>query len=211
MVKVDLDGDDGRIDCRVGSVLGPAATLIPVNVVRQEVRELLEAGSPAYLSFTDRGSLVALRGVASSASASGSEVYFVVTDGVQVPQRRAAERVPLITHTRLSSLDGEGNIEGQTTDTVTANLSSSGALIASRPGIGDGPRFSIEFFFGRERTAVRCQASLARRTPTHVGVAFTHMEDADRVRLSEILADYERRRQAALNGPARTWAEVKGA
>ncbi len=211
MVKVDLDGEEERIECRVGSVLGPAATLIPVNEVRPEIRELLEAGSPGYLSFTDHGALVALRGVVSGSSASGSEVYFVVTDGVQVPQRRVAERVPLITHAQLSTLDGDGKVDGPTTDTVTANLSSSGALIALRPGIGHGPRFAIQFFFGRERTAVRCEASLARRTATHIGVGFTHMEDADRVRLTEILADYERRRQAALHVTSRAGADLRRA
>jgi len=202
LVKVDLDSEEERIDCRVMSVLGPAATLMPVNEIQPEVREQLEAGSPGYLSFTHHGALVALRGVVSSASASGAEVYFVVTDGVQLPQRRVAERVPLITHARLATLDSDGGADGPPTDTVTANLSSSGALIALRPGIGAGPRFAIQLFFGRERTAVRCEASLARRTATHIGVGFTRIEDADRVRLNEILAEYERRRQAALRpGP----------
>ena len=211
MVKVDLDGEEQRIECRVSSVLGPAATLIPVDTIEPGIRALLEAGSPGYLSFTHNGKLVALRGVVSSAAASGAEVYFVVTDGVQVPQRRVAERVPLITHAQLSTLDEQGNAVGPTTDTVTANLSSSGALIALRPGIGDATRFAVQFFFGRERTPVRCDAALARRTATHIGVGFTHIEDADRQRLAEILADFERRRQAALQVTARPSARVKRA
>ncbi|MGA2928289.1 MAG: PilZ domain-containing protein, partial [Solirubrobacteraceae bacterium] len=200
-----------RIDCIVASVLGPTATLIPVREVLPETLELLEAGSPAYLSFTHHGALVALRGVASAASASGDEVYFVVTDGVQVPQRRGAERVPLITHAQLQTIDDAGNAIGPTIDTVTANLSSGGALIAVRPGIGESPRFAIQFFFGRERTAVRCEASLARRTATHIGVGFTRMDAADRAVLANILADYERRRQAALHVAERPGAGLKRA
>jgi hypothetical protein len=210
-VKVDLDGAEQRIDCLVGSVFGPAATLIPIVMIAPQILELLEAGSPGYLSFTHKGTLVALRGVVSTASASGTEVYFVVTDGVQVPQRRVAERVPLITHAQLSTLDNDGNTAGPTTDTVTANLSSSGALIAVRPGIGDGPRFAIQFFFGRERTPVRCEALLARRTAKHIGVGFTRMDDADRERLTEILSEFERRRQAALHVPARPSAGLERA
>ena len=188
-IRIDLDSSDASIDGRVRFVTGPVAVIAPVEGIGVAVREELNSGSLGYLVFTHRGAAVALHGLVRVAPGMDDGLAFVVDDGVQIPQRRSAERVALVTRARVCSADSDGvPDERSATDTVTADLSLGGARLTRRPGIGDGPRLQVELFFGTDPVPLRCGALVARRTPTHLGVRFIDMQDADRERLSRILA-----------------------
>jgi c-di-GMP-binding flagellar brake protein YcgR len=145
------------------------------------------------MSFIHEGSLVGLRGVATTASEDMTELAFVVSDGVQVEERRVAERVELITRARIAAItDHEAGGESPT-DTFTADISLGGVRIQHRPGLGAGPGFRVELFFAGDPTPIACEAQLARRTPTHLGLRFIDLPAAERSRLARILTEYQLR------------------
>jgi len=164
-------------------VLGPVATLIPTEV-DPDLRARLTRGMLTFMVFDHHGVMVALRGVARAPSL-GEALEFIVIDGVQVAERRTTARLPICARVRLTQVGCADVVETQ-----TADLSLGGALIASCPGFGSGLHVDIELFVEDGEPAIRCRATIARRTPTHVGVAFSEIDDADRIRLAGILADY---------------------
>jgi hypothetical protein len=190
-VTVELDGETEAIGCQIGGVSGPVATLSPLTELAPELRELLAPGRLGFMTFRHAGGPVALRGV-TLAVAESQQLEFVVIDGVQVAERRGAERIRLLTPVRAAVLDADGAVTASIA-TVTSNLSLGGALITSRPGLGGGPKWQLELSLPRDPDPVRCDALLARQTPTHVGVKFDNLEDADRLRLAQTLADHQRR------------------
>ena len=138
-VRIDLDGSDVSIDGRVSFVTGPVGVIAPVAEIDPTAGEELASGSLGYLLFTDRGAAVALRGLARRAPGIDDGVAFVVVDGVQIPQRRSAERLAFVTRARVCQLSDEGVAdERSTTETVTADLSLGGARLTLRPGIRRG-------------------------------------------------------------------------
>jgi hypothetical protein len=193
-VPVELDGEfDGQIDalvCRVGSVHGPVATLGPVDEVPPRVLERLTPGSLGFMVFSHHGTPVGLRGVVRSAPGE-EQVEFVVIDGIQVAERRTAERIAMIAPVRATAAGSD-----EAVSTVTANLSLGGALLTRRPGLGPGAQWSIEVSLPGDPNPVRCDAAMARITPTHIGVRFDEMQEDDRIRLAGALADHQRRRAA---------------
>ncbi len=191
-VKLNLDGEDEDIDCQVRYVAGPVALLNCVSEVTPQIRSRMTPGSLCLMAFTHRGALVGLRGVATGASEDLSELAFVVADGVQVEERRNAGRVAFVTRARICALTSDGIAE-PSTETFTADLSLGGARVGRRPGLGDGPRFRLELFFAGDPAPVRCEAQLARQTPTHLGLRCTDVQPLDRLRLAAILADYQLR------------------
>jgi PilZ domain len=129
--------------------------------------EDLIAGTPAYREFEHRGSVIALRGIA-VASGHQSELQFVVTDGVQVPEHRAARRVPLVARARIFSGVGDDG-DKPAVETVTVNISHTGVLVERRPGLLERRlRLAIELFPDDDPTPIRCDATVVRRSPTHV-------------------------------------------
>jgi PilZ domain len=196
-VRLDLDTDDDPIECEVASVLGPVATLIP-GEVNPDLRARLTPGLLTFMVFHHHGVMVALRGVARAASA-GEALEFIVIDGVQVAERRTTARLQVCARVRITDAGCDGSADACTYETHTADLSLGGALVVSCPGLGSGPQWEIELLLEDGAPPIRCHATVARRTPTHVGVAFGDMEDADRIRLAGVLADYrpaDRRRAA---------------
>jgi hypothetical protein len=197
-VRIDLDAKvDWEVDCiecRVQSINGPVATLAPVDEVAVAVHERLSPGSLCFLTFTHGRAPVALRGVA-LAVADSDDLEFVVVDGIQVAERRNAERTPLVTAVRAAPMQPDGE-PGNQVATVTSNLSMGGALLLRRPGLGEGPRWQIELFLPGQPTQVHCNAVLARATPSHFGVKFINMEEADQLRLAGLLAGIQRRAPA---------------
>lgn len=113
-------------------------------------------------------------------------------DGIQVAERRTAERIAMITPVRATP-GGAADAVG----TVTANLSLGGALLTRRPGLGEGPHWQLEISLQGDSTPVRCEAAIARITPTHIGVRFDDISEDDRIRLAGALADHQRRRAGA--------------
>lgn len=184
-VAVVLDDESEEIDCTVGSVAGPVATLTYRGALTPTLSARLTPGSLAFLVFEHRGMPVALRGAA-GADVDSATIEFVVLDGVQVDERRTIGRVPLVIPVRVTP----DPVNGDTTDlieTVSVNLSPTGALIERRPGLTDGSPWKVELVVPSPEEPIRCQAKVARQTPTHIGIAFSGIEDAEQARLDAIL------------------------
>jgi PilZ domain len=193
-VRVDLDAkvdwEADCIECRVQSIHGPVATLAPAGEIAEDVQTRLSSGSLCFLTFTHGRAPVALRGVA-LAVAGSAELEFVVVDGIQVAERRSAERTPLVTALRAAPVEPDGTV-GAPVATVTSNLSMGGALLLKRPGLGEGSRWQIELFLPGDPVHVHCEAVLARETPTHLGVRLIHVQEADQLRIAGVLAGLQR-------------------
>lgn len=197
-VRVDLDAkvdwEVHSIDCRVQSVQGPVATLAPEAEVAADVQTRLKTGVMCFLTFEHGRAPVALRG-AVLGQADSTNLEFVVVDGIQVAERRSAERTQMVAAVRAYPLSvpdaGAGPVS-----TVTSNLSMGGALILRRPGLGDATRWRIELFLPGDPDPVRCEAELARATPTHMGVRFIGVSEADQLRVAGVLASVQRRTPA---------------
>jgi hypothetical protein len=170
----------------VASIAGAVAALTRLGPPTD-----VPAGALGYMVFEHKGSLVALRGVTTDVSSDGPELEFVVIDGVQLPERRAGERVELSARVRMFP-PGLGDDADAAVESVTSNISSSGALVERRPGLGDGPDFKLELFLGGDPAPIRCGAELARFTPTHLGIKFTDMQEADRVRVGGVIFRLQR-------------------
>ena len=198
VVRVDLDAKvDWEVDCiecRVQAIQGPVATLAPTSAIVGAVQNRLASGSLCFLTFEHNRAPVALRGVALASSGS-DELEFVVVDGIQVAERRSAERTSLVTAVRATPVGADGTLR-ETAGTVTSNLSMGGALLLKRPGLGSGPRWKIELFLPGDPEHVHCEAELARETPTHIGVRLVGMQEADQLRLAGVLAGLQRRAPA---------------
>jgi hypothetical protein len=193
-VRVDLDAKvDWEVDsiqCRVQSIQGPVATLIPQGDIADTVQTRLTSGSLCFLTFEHGRAPVALRGVALKA-AERDELEFVVVDGIQVAERRSAERTPLVTAVKATPVQPGGNA-GDPVATVTSNLSMGGALLLKRPGLGEVSKWRVELFLPGDPEHVHCEAVLARETPTHLGVRLLNVQEADQLRIAGVLAGLQR-------------------
>lgn len=195
-VTITLDTEDEGIDCLVRSVSGPVALLHRKGEIPAEVTRKLAAGSSCLMAFTHAGALVGLRGIATTASEDLTELAFVVSDGVQVEERRVAERVSLITRIRIGAVTEEGSAE-PAAETFTADVSLGGVRVERRPGLGAGPAFRLELFLRDEPSPIACGAQLARETPTHLGLKFTGMHPEQRSRLARVLAEHQLRTRSS--------------
>jgi c-di-GMP-binding flagellar brake protein YcgR len=193
-VRVDLDAkvdwEVNCIECRVQAVQGPVATLTPDGEVPADVQSRLASGSLCFLTFEHGRAPVALRGVALK-DAERDELEFVVVDGIQVAERRSAERTPLVTAVKATPVLADGS-SGQTVSTVTSNLSMGGALLLKRPGLSEVSKWRVEIFLPGVSEHVHCEAVLARETPTHLGVRFINVQEADQLRVAGVLAGLQR-------------------
>jgi PilZ domain len=197
-VRVDLDAkvdwEVDSIECRVQSIQGPVATLVPGGDIADSVQTRLTSGSLCFLTFEHGRAPVALRGVALKA-ADRDELEFVVVDGIQVAERRSAERTPLVTAVKAAPVEPGGNV-GDPVATVTSNLSMGGALLLKRPGLGEVSKWRVELFLPGDPEHVHCEAVLARETPTHLGVRLINVQEADHLRIAGVLAGLQRRTPA---------------
>jgi hypothetical protein len=186
-VRIDLDAkvdwETNCLECRVQSVQGPVATVIPERELPEEVQTRLASGSLCFLTFEHGRAPVALRGVALK-DAEREELEFVVVDGIQVAERRS-------TAVRATPVMADGTA-GQTVATVTSNLSMGGALLLKRPGLGEFSKWQLEVFLPGVSEHVHCDAVLARETPTHLGVRLMNVQEADQLRIAGILAGLQR-------------------
>lgn len=145
-------------------------------------------GALGFLLFEHRGSPTALKGIAAVSGTDEADIAFVVIDGVQLPERRAAVRVQLRALARIWAPGGEN---GEGIEAAAANVSAGGVLIERPVGLGDGRRFVLELALEGDAEPIRCDAVIVRQTRTHVAMKFTDIQDADRVRLAGMI-----RRQA---------------
>jgi PilZ domain len=190
-VEIHLDGEDEIIvPCRVVRVEGSVATLesaegdpvLPGNTA---------PALPGYLVFEHAGRQVALKGIAAPDANEVTELLFVVIDGVQLPERRSAERVEIDAYARLFLPVAVADREY--VDTPLADLSVSGMRVERHPSLDVEPCYRLELYIGAESTPIRCDAEVARTTATHVGMKFVGLADADRAILAAIVASRQSR------------------
>jgi hypothetical protein len=190
-VSINLDGAAEPIDCYVKSVNGAIATLARPAGLPPELRLAMTPGLLGYLTFSDTGQAVALRGVATVDCAPYPDFAFVGLDGIKMPERRSDRRFPIATSARVCTIDDEGFPVAEPVATVTADFSLGGILVERRPRMGIGPIVQVEIDFDSLPMPVRCSAVVARLTSTHMGVRFTEMTEVDRVGLTSVLRELE--------------------
>jgi PilZ domain len=185
-VEIHLDGEDEIVlGCRVLGVEGSVATLQGIDA---EPGTLLGSSVPAvhgYMMFDHAGGKVALKGIATTSTSEGPELLFVVVDGVQLPERRSAARVRVNAVARMFPPDSPQ--EAWYFETRLADLSVSGMLVERHPSLAAATGYRVELYFGAAQTPIRCGGEVARTTPTHVGLKFVDLEEADRALLDAIV------------------------
>lgn len=185
-VEIHLDGaDEVILDCRVLGVEGSVATLASMDAGSGELLGSSVPAVPGYLVFDHIGGKVALKGIATASTTEAPELLFVVIDGVQLPERRSAARVQVAAVARMFALDGTQ--EGEQFETRLADLSVSGMRVEGHASLDTATGYRLELYIGDARTPIRCGAEVARRTPTHVGLKFTDLEEGDRTLLEAIV------------------------
>jgi|SRR5580704_10044840 hypothetical protein len=199
-VEIHIDNDDHVVACRVAAVHGSVATLRRITDLPAEVLDKFTPGALGYLLFEHHGAKTALKGIATTGQDEQASLAFVVIDGVQLPERRAAERVRLGALARISadgdsgeSDGGEGNSgegdSGERVEATAANVSIGGVLIERPAGLGDGPDFRLELSLDQDPEPIRCRATVVRATPTHVALRFVDIADTDRIRLAGLIQE----------------------
>ncbi len=184
-VEIHIDNDDHVVACRVAAVQGSVATLTRITELPADEIAKFTPGVLGYMLFEHRGAMTALKGIATASSTDETELAFVVIDGVQLPERRAAERVSLRALARISgpkSDNGAGTIE-----TPATNVSAGGVLIERPVGLADGATFRLELVLEHDPEPIRCGARIVRATATHVALKFIEIQDADRIRLAGMI------------------------
>jgi hypothetical protein len=184
-VEIHLDGEDEVVlGCRVLDVEGSVATLASAQSGSGTLLGNSVPAVPGYLLFDHGGGRVALKGIATASTTQGPELLFVVIDGVQLPERRSAARAHVKAVARMFPVDSAQDSEGF--DTRLADLSISGMRVERHPGLDGATRYRLELYIGDAQTPIRCGAEVARRTPTHVGLKFIDLQEADRALLDAI-------------------------
>ena len=181
-VEIHIDSDDHVVACRVAAVQGSVATLRRITDLPAEVLDKFTPGALGYLLFEHHGAKTALKGIATAGQDGQASLAFVVIDGVQLPERRAAERVRLGALARISA-------DGEPVEATAANVSIGGVLIERPAGLGDGPDFRLELSLDQDPKPIRCRATVVRATPTHVALRFVDIADTDRIRLAGLIQE----------------------
>jgi hypothetical protein len=185
-VEIHLDGEDEAIlGCRVLGVEGSVATLASDDAGPGTLLGSSVPAVPGYLLFDHSGGRVALKGIATASTSAGPELLFVVIDGVQLPERRSAARAEVKAVARMSPRDSAD--ESEHFETRLADLSVTGMRVEGHPSLDATRLFRLELYIGGAQTPIRCGAEVARRTPSHVGLKFTDLQEADRTLLDAIV------------------------
>ncbi len=192
-VTITLDGSDRRFDCYVRFVEGPLAVLGQLGGVVPELSEQLSPGALGYLTSSEGGTPVALRGVATTAPEGSGGLAFVMIDAYTVPERRGAPRIPLATRVRARPIGAAGGAHDAQIETHTVDLSLGGALIEGREGLEVGAQLALELHFEGFPAPVQCEGQVVRRARTQLGIRYTKIGERDRARLAVILVDHQRK------------------
>lgn len=183
-VEIHLDGADGVVACRVLGVKGSVASLARVDGAPEQFERLTPAAS-GYLMFEHRGGTIALKGIATTHQSDQPELLFVVLDGVQLPERRSAERVEVSALARMFAPDSAG--DDGFVETPLANVSTSGLLVERQPGLDERAQFRLELLVDGDAHPICCDVAVARKTATHLGMRLVNMDEADRERLAAVI------------------------
>jgi len=185
-VEIHIDSDDQAVvTCRVASVQGSVATLMRVTELSGDAADRFTPGVLAYLLFEHHGAMTALKGIATASPDEQVELAFVVIDGVNLPERRAAERVDLGAHARVWAAGAADSGEG--IETAAVNVSAGGVLIERPAGLGEGQSFRLELLLENDPQPIHCKATIVRETLTHIALKFREIADADRIRLAGMI------------------------
>ncbi len=185
-VEIHLDAEDEIVlDCRVLGVEGSVATLASDDAGPGTLLGGSVPAVPGYMLFDHAGGMVALKGIATASTSQGPELLFVVIDGVQLPERRGAARAEVKAVARMFAPGSPD--ESEYFETRLADLSISGMRVERHHGLVSATQFRLELYIGEAQTPIRCQAELARTTPTHVGMKFVDLQDTDRTLLDAIV------------------------
>ena len=193
-VTVDLDGEDEVVDAVTASG-GEARMLAQVRHASPRTVACLVAGSLGYLLFSYKGALIGLRGIARINAATRPLMEFVVVDGVERPERRAADRVAVGTRVTIASL-GSG-AAGEPRSTFTVNISSTGVLLKRPPGALQSGGVALELFFGADPLPVPARGQIVRTTDDLLAVHFEDIDAAQQIRLTQLLAGHQHRHRMA--------------
>jgi PilZ domain len=173
------------VACRVAAVRGSVATLTRISELPDELADSFTPGVLGYLLFEHYGAMTALKGIATASPIEQTELAFVVIDGVQLPERRATERVDLSALARVwaaGGADGNGGVEA-----VAVNVSAGGVLIERPAELDTGASFRLELVLVDDPQPIRCNAMVVRETLTHIALKFRDIADADRIRLAGMI------------------------
>jgi PilZ domain len=194
-IHLDVGDEDEVIPCRVERVEGSVATLKSLDGAGLVSVGNATPAFPGYLVFDHGGLRVALKGIATNDASDRAALLFVVIDGVQLPERRSAERVEIDALARLHP--GVGGGDGTCVETRLADLSISGMRVARHPALVPEGRYRLELHIRNESRPIECEAQVARTTPTHVGMKFIDVQEADRALLAAIVASRRSYSEAA--------------
>jgi PilZ domain len=197
-VTINLDGAPGQIECYVRSLDGQVAGLGHFGELDPELRESMAPGAVGYLTFADRGTPVAIRGVATVDCGEGFDLAFLGLDSAKLSERRRDVRVDLATPASICLLNADGSPQSVPIETVTTDVSMGGVLIELLTQFELGSRLRADLHFSVFPTPIRCYSVLVRQTRTHAGLRFTEMQESDRVRLAGIIAEQQRRAGVAV-------------
>jgi hypothetical protein len=191
-VTLSLDEVPEPIACRVHDVNGPVSRLMYLDELPPQAIGRLVLGAPGYVVFDEFRNPVGLR-VAVRASPPYLDVAEV--DAVSVPERRAGDRVKLVTRAVIIHADGR-----PAESTFTIDLSETGALLRHIPAFESSAEFGLELRFGDAPQPVTAQARVVRQAEDAVGVVFKTMPATDAKRLVEYLMGIRhQRRPTTLN------------
>jgi hypothetical protein len=193
-VTIDLDGEEDVVDA-VTTSGGEARVLAQVRHASPHAVARLVAGSLGYLLFSHHEALIGLRGIARISAATRPLMEFVVVDGVERPERRAADRVAAGTRVTVASL-GSG-AAGEPLSTFTVNISSTGVLLKRPPGAPASGDVALELFFGADPSPVPARGQIVRTTDDLLAVHFEDIAAAQRIRLTQLLTGYRRSHRVA--------------
>jgi methyl-accepting chemotaxis protein len=114
----------------------------------------------------------------------------------RIAERRPAPRVALSVKVLAWPVDSRAK---DPVETVTTNVSTSGALIKRVPTLGDGP-WKLELFLTEDHDPIHCTAALARETPGHAGITFSEFSDDDFMLLGRVVEEIHARENDATYG-----------
>lgn len=168
-VRIDLDEVEDTIEAIVVGKAPHTATLSSGTEPARELADQLAEGAFGYLVFDHGTRQVALRGAARHAAVDPL-LDFVVLDGVQLPERRAGERVAVSLAAEICHFGPDGR-PGDLVPTTTINLSTGGALLHRPAGFPGSGRVRLRIALP-QRAPLELDAVPVRLSETTVAVKF---------------------------------------
>jgi hypothetical protein len=195
-VDVSLDDGDGTtFECTVLAFAGPVILARADSGLDRKTVELLAVGADGYLVVEqqERG-VKALRGSA-SIGADGT-LALQITDSFQLGQRRESTRVPV----ELEAALVPAGTDGAPSSATTIDVGFGGVQVRRSADTPVADRYALTLSGDPLAAPVPAEVALARTLPDALGLAFTHIEPADRRRIIELVLSSLRASGAGVPG-----------